>query len=160
MAVRDLPELYLRRSIPPPPAEAIRAFEVQFGVTLPAYYLHFLSLANGGEPMLDCTFNYTTALGDFVEDADQVAEFFALTVDPKGGGGIWSNTQYLLNELEAVGKAENVVCIARNSDFDYVYLDMSTGPPCVRILYCDFKETIPTIADSFGEFLVGLHYQR
>ena len=68
--MRDLSELYLRRSSPLPSAEAVRAFEAYFGVTLPADYLHFLSLANGGEPMLDCTFNYTTALGDFVEDAD------------------------------------------------------------------------------------------
>jgi len=158
--VRDLSELYLRRSSPPPPAEAVRAFEAHFGVTLPTDYLHFLSLANGGEPMLDCTFNYTTAFGDYKEDADQVAEFFALTVGPKGRGGIWDNTQYLLNELEAVGKAESVVCIARNSDFDYVYLGMNTDPPCVRILYHDLKETIPTIADSFGEFLAGLHYRR
>jgi len=159
-AVRDLSELYLRRSSPPPSAETLRAFEAQFGVTLPAAYLHFLSLANGGEPMLDCTFNYTTAFGKFVEDAEQVAEFFSLTADPEDGGGIWDNTQYLLNELKAVGKAENVVCIARNRDFDYVYLDMNTDPPCVRILYYDLKETIPTIADSFGEFLAGLHYRR
>ena len=157
--MRDLSELYLWRSSPLPSAEAVRAFEAHFGVTLPADYLRFLSLANGGEPMLDCTFDYTTALGDFVEDAEQVAEFFSLTADPEDGG-IWSNTQYLLNELEAVGKAENVVCIARNSDFDYVYLDMSTDPPRVRILYCDLKETIPTIAASFGEFLAGLHYRR
>ena len=158
--MRDLSELYLWRSSPPPSAEAICAFKAHFGVTLPADYLHFLSLANGGEPMLDCTFNYTTALGDFVEDADQVAEFFALIADTENDGGVWKNTQYLLNELEAVGKAENVVCIARNSDFDYVYLDMSTDPPCVRILYCDLKETIPMIAASFGEFLAGLHYRR
>ncbi len=158
--MRDLSELYLRRSSPPPSAEAIRAFEAHFGVTLPPDYLHFLSLANGGEPMLDCTFNYTTALGDFVEDADQVAEFFALTSDPENGGGIWSNTQYLLNELEAVGKAENVICIARASEFDYIYLDTNTDPPCVRFLCLDMKETIPTISTSIGEFLAGLHYRR
>ena len=34
-AVRDLSELYLRRSSPLPSAEAIRAFEAHFGVTLP-----------------------------------------------------------------------------------------------------------------------------
>ena len=95
-----------------------------------------------------------------MEDADQVAEFFALTVDPKGGGGIWDNTRLLLNELEAVGKAENIVCIARNSEFDSVYPDMNTDPLCVRILCHDLKETIPEITDSFEEFLAGLHYQR
>ena len=95
-----------------------------------------------------------------MEDADQVAEFFALTADSEGGSGIWKNIQYLLNALEAVGKAENVMCIARNSEFDHVYLDMNTDSPCVRFLCHHLKETIPTIAGSFGEFLAGLHYRR
>ncbi len=129
-------------------------------MTLPVNYLYFLSLANGGEPMLDCTFNYTTAFGEFVEDADQVAEFFSLTTAPEGSGGIWDNTRLLLNALEPVGKAENVVCIARNSDFDSLYLNMNTDPPSVCILYHDFKETIPKIADSFEEFVATLHYRR
>jgi len=158
--MRDLSELYLRRSGPPPSAEAVRAFEAHFGVTPPADYLHFLSLANGGEPMLDCTFNYTTAFGELVEDADQVAEFFALTADPKDGAGIWENTQHLLNALKPVGKDTNVVCIGRNSEFDSLYLDMNTDPPRVCILYHDLKETIPKIADSFDEFLNGLHYRQ
>lgn len=158
--MRDLSELYLRRSSLPPSAEAVRAFESHFGVTLPADYLHFLSLANGGEPMLDCTFNYTTAFGEFVEDADQVAEFFSLTADPEDGGGIWDNTQLLLNALEPVGRNTNVVCIARNTEFASVYLDMNTDPPGVCIFYHDLKETIPKIADSFDEFLGSLHYRR
>jgi len=158
--MRDLSELYLRRSSPPPSAEAVRAFEAHFQVTLSADYLHFLSLANGGEPMLDCTFDYAMAFGEYVEGADQVTAFFALTADPKDGGGIWENTRLLLNELEFVGKAENVVCIARNSDFDYIYLDSNTDSPRVCILCYDLKETIPAMADLFGEFLACLHFRH
>ncbi len=158
--MRDLSELYLRRSKSAPTAATVAEFEAHFGVTLPADYLHFLSLANGGEPMLDCTFDYTTTFGRFVEDADQVAEFFSLTTDHDDGGGIWDNTQLLLNALESVGKGTNVVCIARNSEFDSIYLDMNADLLRVCILYHDLKETIPKIADSFGEFLAGLHYRR
>ena len=158
--MRDSSELYLRRTGPPPSSEAVRAFEAHFGITLPADYLHFLSLANGGEPMLDCTFDYTTAFGECVKDADQVAEFFSLTDDPKDAGGIWEKTQHLLNALAPVGKGTNVVCIARNSEFDSVYLDMNTDPPRVCVLYYECAKTTPKIAESFDEFLGSLHYRR
>jgi len=158
--VRDLSELYLRRSGPPASTEAVRAFEEHFHVTLPADYLHFLSLANGGEPMLDCTFDYTTAFGEFVKDADQAAEFFSLTAAPEDLGGVWENTQHLLKALRSVGNNIKVVCIGRNSEADAIYLDMDTDPPRICILYLDYKETIPKIADSFDEFVASLHYRR
>ena len=158
--MRDLSELCLRRSGPPPSAEAIFAFESHFQVIRPADYLHFLSLANSGEPMLDCTFDYTTAFGEFVKDADQVAEFFSLTADPEDLGGIWENTQHLLKALRSVGNNTKVVCIGRNGDMDVIYLDMNTDPPRVCIFYYDCPETSPKIADSFDEFLASLHYRR
>ena len=63
--MRNLSDLYLRRFGPALSRETIPAFEKHFQVTLPPSYLHFLSLANGGEPMLDCTFDYTTVFGKY-----------------------------------------------------------------------------------------------
>ena len=63
--MRNLSDLYLRRLGPALSRETIPAFEKHFQVTLPPSYLHFLSLANGGEPMLGCTFDYTTVFGKY-----------------------------------------------------------------------------------------------
>ena len=108
--MRDLSELYLRRSSPPPSAEAVRAFEAHFQVTLSADYLHFLSLANGGETLLDCTFDYMTRDGEFVQSPDQVGDLFSLTADRKDETeqGVWEYTPLLREVFEENNWTANI----------------------------------------------------
>ncbi len=158
--MRDVSELYLRHLQPSTDLQTVAQFEAHFGITLPADYLCFMSAANGGEPMLDCTFGYTMTSGMFLEDADQVKEFYSLTDDTQVWNGVWKNTDFLREVFREIGRDTDVVCIGATGEGDLIYLDFATLSACVRILYRDFDDMTPKIAASFEEFLDSLHPRR
>ena len=155
--MRDLSELYLRNSGPVLSAESVRTFEEYFQVILPPSYLRFLSNANGGEPMLDCTFDYTTVFGELVESADQVKEFGFLTDDQASWGGVWRNTAFLRSIFAALARNTRVVWIGSSAEGGLIYLDFTIFQPSVYILYRECDETTPQIAISFNAFTESLH---
>ena len=158
--MRNLSDLYLRRLGPALSRETVPAFEKHFQVTLPPSYLHFLSLANGGEPMLDCTFDYMTVFGKYMEDTDQVKWFGSLTDKQEDPQGIWRNTVLLRGVHSDLGRNTSVVWLGKTATDGMIYLDYATSPVSVYALYRECDETNPKVASSFEDFVKGLHYRR
>ncbi|MGI4789925.1 MAG: SMI1/KNR4 family protein [Janthinobacterium lividum] len=157
--MRRLSELHLRHTGPILCLETVRAFEDYFQVTLPPSYPRFLSLANGGQPMIDCTFDYTTMFGELVTEADQVKEFGSLTNNNESWSGIRRNTDFLRNVFSGLGRDISVVWIGSSTDGAMIYLDCATSPSPVYALYRECDDTTPKIASSFENFIEGLYYR-
>ena len=155
--MRNLSELYLRRLGPLLSPEVVQAFEEYFYAAFPISYMEFLSLANGGEPMLDCTFSYTTVFGTYTEDADQVKWFGSLTDDRETWQGIWRKTLFLRSIFSSLGRSINVIWLGESADDGTIYLDCSTSPASVYALYPECDNTAPKIASSFEDFVESLH---
>ena len=148
--MRDVAELELNWSGPAFLLPEVRVLEAHFAVSLPADYLRFLSSANGGVP--------TTDSYDYIhEDGEQgqvtVGNLHYVTTDHEDLGGIWKNTQILRENMAEIGLGVNVVAVGRDGSINPIYLDMSTIPPTVRILYLDDELLDYKIADSFEQFI-------
>lgn len=155
--MRNIAELALRWSGPPVLQEDIHSLQAHFNVTLPSDYLHFLSLANGGPPKSNCY--------DYVhEDSEQgqviVGDLHYMTADREDLGGVWKNTQSLLQymDISEAMRSKNVVAVGRDGSINPIYLDLSITPASVRILYVDDELLDYKIADSFEQFIDGLQY--
>ncbi|MGI4789926.1 MAG: SMI1/KNR4 family protein [Janthinobacterium lividum] len=142
----------------PPSAAVIEEFEKHFQVKLPTDYVSFLQTTNGGNPTID-TFDYITSVGEFVHDADQVGEFFSLTMERKSQyeEGVWEYTEWLQEVFIENGWPSSIVCIGRNGADNMIYLDTTKPTPPVHILYRECENATPQIALSFGEFIDNLH---
>ena len=135
--------------------EDVQALEAHFAVALPPDYLHFLSLVNGGVPTLNCY--------DYIhEDGEQgqitVGDLHRVTADHEDLGGVWKLTQALREDMAEAVKSANVIAVGRDGSINPIYLNMSIVPPPVHILYLDDELLDYKIADSFEQFIDGLHY--
>lgn len=156
--MRDLKELNINEggepvTKPAPSPEEVRKFMDHFGVLLPEEYINLLSFANGGCPEID-SFTYLDGRGK-----SAINSFYRLTPDQTDLYGIWRRTEYLRKVLSEANIASNVVAIAENGGADDIFLDMSNMPPSVHILYRTSGNSMPKIADSFGEFIDSLYYE-
>ena len=148
--MRDIAELQLKWPGPALLEADVRALEAHFATSLPDDYMHFLSLANGGVPTLDC-YNY---IG---EDGEQgqaiVGDLHYVTTDHEDMGGIWRMTELLRENLAEIERKVNVVAVARDGSINPIYLNMSEMLPSVHILYLDDEMLDYKIADSFEQFI-------
>ena len=148
--MRDTTELELNWSGPSLLLMDVQALEGHFNVSLPTDYLEFLSSVNGGVPTVNC-YDYTHEDGKPGQVI--VGDLHRVTADHEDMGGVWRMTQALREDLASTGRGTNVVAIGRDGSINPIYLDMSTIPPTVRILYLDDELLDYKIADSFEQFI-------
>ena len=138
---------------PAPSTDDTRRFVEHFGVSLPEDYTTLLLFANGGCPEVN-SFTYYDGEGESAVNC-----FYRLTSDRTDLYGVWRRTEHLRKVLSDANIANDVIAVGENGGGDDILLNMSNIPPSVHILYRTSGNSMPKIADSFGEFVDSLYYE-
>lgn len=127
----------------PPTEEQIRAFEAEFGVSLPADYVSFLRFANGGHPHL-CFFAAEAWYG---ADEFIVNVFYHLNDDREDLRGVWAATRVWRDAFNF-----DLVAIGNEPCGNAILLCFNTDPPNIKFCLHEGMSVIE-LAPSFGAFI-------
>jgi cell wall assembly regulator SMI1 len=142
---------------PPVGAAEIDVFEARVGVSLPRPYREWLLKHNGGQPS-PSGFRYNGEVGPYTDG--NVAWFYAIY-----DGGISNlEIEFLVYKVDANRLPQNLIPIATDPFGNQIVLSVA-GADVGKVYFWDHEEEpIPPsyanchlIADSFDEFIEGLH---
>jgi hypothetical protein len=143
--MRDLEELELTESQPPPSPELFERLETAIGHRLPSAYRLLLLHANGGQPGTGAdTF---APLGDSSERW-RVNDFYPLIDDDQDTWGLLGGYRMLRGTLP-----EKCLPIARDAGDSEICLDFRDDPPSVKLFDYEFNYHEMFVAPTFEAFL-------
>lgn len=128
----------------PPGPDVLSALEIHFNVRLPAEYVEFLNLSNGGHPELD-TIQHDLSGREF---GSPVNRFFILDSDIEHPESVWKNS----SEWAGILGPKSIV-IAGDGGGNVFFIDCNDSPSYVK--FCNHEErfSVVDIAPSFSEFV-------
>ncbi|GKT13111.1 SMI1/KNR4 family protein [Aduncisulcus paluster] len=139
--------------------ELIKRTEAQLGFRLPASYIEFMKLHNGGIPIRDCFYLDDIDLSFFTETARQISRFYLeapftvgtfFGINDSKSNSLVPKNKYLIHESRYPATG---VYISESFMLDYEGCQIGEEPRVVYVYYLLYFCHKIAVAKTFGEFV-------